>query len=410
MVGKMEKEELKNENNLLPYVESGEQNLLPKAQDNSDENKYVVSGSRINQFGIRLKEFVYETVPRFLHEKILKKDFDYEEKLGIIHENIKIIRKIDEELKITEEKIQAGKTSIEENERHLKKIERISSGLLAKIFPNKKIKEKKEKLKKEIEEARENTDNLEREISIIKSRKEQPLRILAENVESLSKAYEDETSIRTNLKKYLFGGILSLITGILFASALFYGLAYMPFEALLIGKNDKTDDVDSVAVIAADDNYTDILIEALKFSDAKKLPIMLSGNESSIEGMEKMFALWKYPAEKVFRAASPATDLNANVEQSYKALNKKGYKTPVVFTSSVKIPRIRCEFNRYGMKDARFINILKPLDYNMDLESGKKFMQDATTRSPYSTGKVFTELIMYIAAPHCWMPHGSGRK
>ena len=137
---------------------------------------------------------------------------------------------------------------------------------------------------------------------------------------------------------------------------------------------------------------------------------MLAGNKDVTDEMENLLALWKYPSEKILRTATPATDLNANAEQAYLTLQKNGYKTPAVFTSPIKIPRTRCEFNRYGMKNTAFVNILEPLDYGMDLESGKKFVHDATSRSPYSTGTIFKGLWYYISGPHCWLPGGSGRK
>ena len=90
----MENEELKNENNLLPQTESGEQNPATEAQEDADGNKYVVPGSIINRFGIWLKKKV-----KWIEQKFRHKDTEYEDKLKIIKQTIEKINKIDEEQK-----------------------------------------------------------------------------------------------------------------------------------------------------------------------------------------------------------------------------------------------------------------------------------------------------------------------
>lgn len=458
----MENEELKNENNLLPQFESGEHNSAPEAQKDADGNKYVVPGSIINKCGIWLKKKV-----KWMEEKFRGKDREYENKLKLIKLTIEIINEINKELEAAEEKIKKTESKILKLEHEIRNIEtKIQDDITKKETELKSKKEKKAELskslrdessgiisrikswiwqkkearlqknindidqeikilegeiierknnkseekKQEIEKYKKDIVSLEKDINKKKTSKEKCVMVLAENVESLSKEYEKETSVKTSLKKYAMGGLISFVSGILLASALFYGIIFYPFKKLLIGKDIVSSNTDVVAVIAYNEDYKDILLESHKFAAAKKLPIMLAGNKNVADEMEKMLALWKYPAEKVFRTASPATDLNANAEQAYLALQKNGYKTPAVFTSPVKIPRTRCEFNRYGMKTAAFINILEPLDYGMDLESGKKLVHDATSRSPYSIGTIFNGLWDYVSGPHCWRPGGSGKR
>ena len=406
----MENEELKNENNLLPQTESGEQNPATEAQEDADGNKYVVPGSIINRFGIWLKKKV-----KWIEQKFRHKDTEYEDKLKIIKQTIEKINKIDEEQKKAYNEIEANKKKIQRINRHLeilgsKFFSLSSDSIFVKIFSPKKLQNKKEELQKKIEGYQNKIPELKNGIQERKETRDQFVMVLAENVERLSKEYEKETSWKTSLKRWAKDTLISLLLGVLLASALIYGIVFYPFKKMFIGKDIVSSNTDVVAVIAYDEDYKDILLESHKFAAAKKLPIMLAGNKTVADEMEKMLALWKYPAEKVFRTAAPATDLNANAEQASMALQKKGYKTPVVFTSPVKIPRTRCEFNRYGMKTAAFINILEPLDYGMDLESGKKFVHDATSRSPYSIGTIFNGLWYYISGPHCWLPGGSGKK
>lgn len=230
------------------------------------------------------------------------------------------------------------------------------------------------------------------------------LNSLSEN--NLLDSYLKITSVKTFLQSFI---LITVLLGFFLSSILFFQSAYRVFN-WCIGQTYDINGGDIVAIIS-DGDYNDILREGHKFAVDNNLPILLSGTGNDVEKMRKqLYNYWKFPSDRIIMSASHSDKLKDKVEKSSEKMSSLNSKTPIVFTNSLKIPRMRCEFYKDGMKDARFYDILEPPKYRFDMESSKRLVNDAATRSPYSWGAILWELIRYWSSPSCWFPGGSGRK
>ena len=245
---------------------------------------------------------------------------------------------------------------------------------------------------------------LEKNIEELENGNRSRLNSLSEN--NLLDSYLKITSVESWFKGFL---LFTVLLGFFISSNFFFQSAYRVFN-WCIGQTYDIKGGDIVAIIS-DGNYNDILREGHKFAVDNNLPILISGTWNDVEKMRiQLYDYWKFPSDRIIMSASHLNNLKDKVKKSSEKMSSLNSKTPIVFTNSLKIPRMRCEFYKDGMKDARFYDILKPPEYHFNLESSKQLVNDAATRSPYSWGAILLELIRYWSEPSCWFPGGSGRK
>lgn len=240
-----------------------------------------------------------------------------------------------------------------------------------------------------------NIDKLKTDQSALNNEKDTKLKKALEGNDIILKDYLKKTSLKAKFIEWAKGFLLGLPVGIFCSSIFVFNIAFKAFN-VMIGQPDDINGGDIVAVIS-DGEYKDILLAGHEFAVNNNLPILLSGTGNDVEEMKKMLVKLSFSSD-IIEPSSAASNLVDNVWKSY--ANMIRFKTPIIFTDPVKIPRMRCEFNKRGMKNARFY----------DIQQRKTSIKDTYTYSPRPISVLIKGAFNFFIDKECWFPGGSGRK
>lgn len=127
------------------------------------------------------------------------------------------------------------------------------------------------------------------------------------------------------------------------------------------------------------------LMAAMQFAAEKKLPLLISGDEKSMQAMRQT-AISLGMNTKNIHAAKPAEHLAMKAKYANEACASYGYSKPVIMTSAYKMPRTLCEFRRNGFKEI----------YAFPVSKSRADLSDAIEYNPPMVKAAAKEYVKYI--------------